>query len=68
MPTSDRERITDLEAQCRGFAREIDTLRDAKHKHANILTAHGLIIKFACAVSGIGGTVVGGVVVKWLGA
>lgn len=34
---TDRERISALEEQCRTMAREIDMLRDAKHRHGGLI-------------------------------
>ena len=64
---SDRERISALETDVAHHAAEIALLREAKHRHAGILTAHGLIMKFACAVSAIVGAAIGAVVARMIG-
>lgn len=60
-----REQITALGRRVDAIAHEIDRehgIRWRLHSAENLLTAHGLIIKLACAVSGAIGTVLGAVV------
>jgi len=60
------ERVATLERCVDTLQAEVDRLRIKTHSHSNLLTAHSLIIKIACAASGIAGTVVGAVVTKVL--